>query len=145
MPQQTHTYDNSLLLKDAGLVAASAAAQVGGSNRIIDLGPGRVNCQVRVDVDAIEVATGDEVYGIELQFSSSPTFASDIVVGAILRLGDSSVAFGSADNTVGQYEFGAPNEFAGVIRQYARLFTRIAGTIATGINYNAHLTPSPGA
>lgn len=145
MPQQKHTFDKNLQLKDAGLVAASAAAQVGGQAKILDLGEGRTNVWVNVDVSAIEVADGNEVYGIELQFSSSPTFASDIVVGAILRLGDSSVAFGSADNTVGSYEFGAPNEFAGVLRRYARLFNRIAGTVATGINYQAHATVNPGA
>lgn len=146
MPQQNHTFDKNLLLKDAGLIASSAAALVGGAAKVLDLGANsRSNVWVRADVSALEIDTGNEVYGIELQFSSSPTFASDIVVGAVLRLGHSSVAFGSASDTPGTYEFGAPNEFKGVLRQYARLFHRIAGTIATGINYTAFATVNPGA
>lgn len=141
--------DLNLELKDAGLVAASAAAQVGGVDRILSLGLGYPStdalgpvweADIHISVTAIEVATGDELYEIEWQLSSSPTFASDVVVSSILRLGDSSVTFNSADSTTGHYIMHVSNcthnpETARY--QYGRLYTRVAGTVATGINYSA--------
>lgn len=140
MTQHAITFDYNLRLKDAGLVAASAAAQVGGANKILDLGAGRVDGIVFIDVSALEVDSGNEVYGIEAQFSSDSAFGSGVVVGAQLRIGDSSVAFGTADNVVGRYELPVCNEFPSVgPLRYMRLYTRVAGTIATGINYSANL------
>lgn len=135
-------FDSLLEMKDAGLVAASAAAQVDGADKILTLGGGLVEANLIVDVTALEVASGDEVYGIEWQLSSSATFASGVVVASVLRIGDSSVAFGSADNAVGRYIQPVNNEFNGTVYPYARLYTRIAGAIATGINYSAFLTPN---
>ena len=135
-------FDSLPEMKDAGLVAASAAAQVDGADKILTLGGGLVEANLIVDVTALEVASGDEVYGIEWQLSSSATFASGVVVASVLRIGDSSVAFGSADNAVGRYIQSVNNEFNGTVYPYARLYTRIAGAIATGINYSAFLTPN---
>ena len=133
--QQNYTFDKNLQLKDAGLVASSAAAQVASADKILDLGTGRVGGVAVLDIGAIEVATGDESYHIEAQFSNSATFASTNIVGPVLKTGDSTVNFGSADTAVGRYELPFTNEYAGTIYRYMRLYTRIAGTIATGINY----------
>lgn len=130
-------FDSLLELKDAGLVAVSAAAQVDSVDKILDLGQSYWEGNVVIDVTALEVASGDEVYSIEWQLSSSSTFASGVVVSSVLRIGDSSVAFGSADNTTGRYVQCVHNEFNGTLYRYARLYTRIAGNIATGINYSA--------
>lgn len=137
--QKGFTYDVDHQLKDAGLVASSAAAQVGGSNRIINLGASRVDARVIVDLTAVEVDNGNEKYEIEVQVSNSPTFASGIFIAALLKLGDSSVSNESADTAVGRREIAFTNEINGTIYQYVRLFTRIAGTIATGINYTANM------
>lgn len=136
-PYHAVVFDSLLELKDAGLVAASAAAQVDASDKIVDLGQSFWEGKVVIDVTAIEVATGDEVYSIEWQLSSSATFASGVVVSSVLRLGDTTTAFGSADSTTGRYVQCVHNEFNGTLYRYARLFTRVAGTIATGINYSA--------
>lgn len=136
-PYHAVVFDSELELKDAGLVAASAAATVDSVAKVLDLGQSFWEGKVVIDVTALEVATGDEVYSIEWQLSSSSTFASGIVVSSILRIGDSTVAFGSADNTTGRYVQCVHNEFNGTLYRYARLYTRIAGTIATGINYSA--------
>ena len=48
-----YTHDTLLELKDAGLVAASAAAQVGGSNKILDLGGAAGKQALQVDVACI--------------------------------------------------------------------------------------------
>jgi hypothetical protein len=131
------TYDHDTLLKDAGLVAASAAATVSSVAKILDLGTARMDKRTIIDVSAIEVATGDEKYELEMQFSTSPTFASGNIVGSVLKLGDSTVNGGSADSVVGRYELPWTNEFNGTVYRYARLYTRVAGTIATGINFTA--------
>lgn len=138
MAQRKYTFDADLELKGAGLVAASAAAQVGGVDKVLDLGAGRVDAVAVIDLAAVEVGTGNEEYDIECQFSNSPTFASTNIVGPLMRLGDSSVNFGSADTpATGRIEIPFTNEILGTIYRYMRAYTRVAGTIATGINYRA--------
>lgn len=132
--------DALTILKDAGLVAVSAAAQVSAADKILDLGTGHLEAEAIIDVTAIEVATGDELYEIEFQLSNSATFASGIVATGILKLGDSSVNDGSADSKTGRYTLPVSNEFNGTLYRYARLYTKVAGTIATGINYTAYLS-----
>jgi hypothetical protein len=133
------TFDYNLRLKDAGLVAADAAAQVGGVDKILDLGASRVDGRVIVDTTAVEVASGDERYLVKAQFSNSSTFASGIVGGPALDIGDSSVTKDSADHgAVGRYELAFTNEISGTTYRYMRMFTEVQGTIATGINYIAN-------
>lgn len=134
-------FDSSLELKDAGLVAASAAAQVDAADKILDLGESYFEANLVVDITAIEVDTANEKYEIEFQLSDSATFASGVVVATVLKLGDSSTTGGSADNGTGRIIQPVRNEFADTIYRYARLYTRIAGTIGTGINYSAFLSP----
>jgi hypothetical protein len=138
--QKGFTFDAQHLCKDAGAVTSSAAAQVGGSNRIIDLGDAaRVDARAIVDVSAIDVSSGDEAYTIEVQVSSSATFASDIAVAGIARLGHSSVSFESASTAAPhRREIAFTNEINGTLRRYLRVFHRIAGTTPS-INYTAAL------
>jgi hypothetical protein len=131
------TYDHALLMKDAGLIASSAAAQVGGSAKVLDLGAGRVDARVVLQITAVEVASNDEVYDIEVQLSNSATFASGIVISGIARLGALEASFESADTVAGRREIHFANEVDGTLYRYARLFTRVAGQVATGINYSA--------
>lgn len=136
-------FDSLGEMKDAGLVAASAAAEVDSAAKVIDLGGAHYfKGRVVVDATAIEVATGDEKYEIEWQLSSDADFgtAGNVRCAAVLKLGDSSVNGSGADSAAGRYVLHVSNEFAGTVYRYARLYTRIAGTIATGINYSAFLT-----
>ncbi len=142
--QIDRTFDLAMILKDAGLVAADAAAQVSSSNKIIDLGAAiRIDGAVIVDISALEVGNDDELYDIIIQGSSSSSFGS-----AIQNLGQFSVGSagghttrgdGAALDVVGHYEIPFTNEQNGTAYQYLRLFTIVTGTIATGINYKAHL------
>mgnify|MGYP001617837773 CR=1 FL=1 len=132
--------DTALIMKDDGLIAASAAATVASVATILDVGNGFTKGTVVVEVTAIEVATGDEIYSIEVQGSNSSSFASGIVILSQLRVGDSTVSFESADSTVGTYRIPVENEKLGTHYRYMRIYTRVAGTVATGINYNAFLT-----
>lgn len=134
-------FDSDLEMKDAGLVAADAAAQVDSANKILDLGASRVDGTVVVDVTAIEIASNDERYDICWQLSSSSTFASTVVQGPILALGALETLIGAdTDSATGRYELKVSNEVNGTIYRYARLYTNVTGNIATGINYSAFLS-----
>lgn len=134
-------FDTELELKDAGLVASSAAAQVDGSNKIIDLGLGRVKADVVIDATAVEFDNNDELYTIIAEFSNSATFASGIVSGQSIALGAAGAAPGGADTLleIGRYELPFTNIINDTHYRYMRLYTVVAGTVATGINYNAFI------
>lgn len=145
MGNRVYNFDAEMQLKDAGLVAASAAAQVGGSDQILDLGAARFEGTVIVDVSAIEIASNDEEYDILVQGSNSPTFASGIENLAQLNLGATEVRQGGAqDSVTGRYEVFFTNQQADTTYRYLRAYTVVAGSIATGINYSAWIAPLPG-
>ena len=132
--------DNDFILKDAGLVAADAAGEVDSSAVIADLGAGLVEGNLIIDVSDIEIADNDEVYKISLQGSSSATFADTIEDLAILILGANEVIGGDQDSAVGRYILPFRTERNGTVYQYVRVYCDVNGTIATGINYTAHLS-----
>jgi hypothetical protein len=149
MGQRNYNMDAELILKDAGLVDASAAATVGGQARIIDLGErGRFEGVVVVDVSAIEIASNDEQYTIVLQGSNSATIASSVEILAMMNLGALELRTGdvgdfSVDSIVGRYEIPFVNEQADRKYRYVRLYTVVSGSIATGINYSAYIGVKP--
>ena len=78
---------------------------------------------------------------------------SDPILDAVvclssLRIGDGSTIateLGTGggvdvDDVVGRYYLPFRNEKAGTIYRYLRLYTRVTGTVATGINYVAYVT-----
>lgn len=152
----TFIYDNLLLMKDAGLIAASAAATVSSVARIFNLGaslsitgdnvPPNVSGELVVDITAIEVASTDEYYLIIVQGSNSATFASGIQNLAVLEVGALAARKGGAiGSTVGRHVLPWRNSVDDTVYQYIRVYTFVAGTIATGINYTAFLSiPNPG-
>ena len=139
--KQTRTFDADLELKDAGLVAASAAGEVNSVAQILDIGTGYWESDVIIDVSACEVDTGDELYQIGIQISSKSDFSSDIYEVATLKLGDASVLPGDVDMGAGRYVLKCTNAIAeNVTKRYARVYTTVSGTIATGINYTAYMS-----
>ncbi len=81
-----------------------------------------------------------ELYTVLTQFSNSLTFAgggTPTVNGPALLLGDSSTTLETVDTIIGRRELPFCNEINGVTYQYMRVYTIVAGTIATGINYTA--------
>lgn len=130
------TYDTLLQLKAAGLIAASAAVAT-----IVDLGLGRVEADVIVDATAVEVDSSNELYTITCEFSNSSTFASGIVTGTAQYLGHATGIPGGGDTNqgVGRYKIPFTNVINDTHYRYMRLYTLVAGTIATGINYSAFI------
>lgn len=127
------TYDHATLLKAAGLVAASAAGSV-----ILDLGDGLMQADLVIDISALEVATGDEIYTISLEGSAVAAMTSGSVELARAVFGNNP-APADADTSVGRHVVPVRNELNGTIYRYVRLHTTVAGDIATGINYSAFL------
>lgn len=145
MGNRVYNFDAEALLKDAGLIAASAAAQVDSAAKIYDAGAARMEGTIVIDVTAIEIASNDEEYDIILQGSNSASFASGIENLAQLNLGATEVRQGGAqDSTTGRYEMFFTNEQDDTTYRYLRLYTVVAGAIATGINYTAFMAPMPG-
>ena len=143
MAQATQaTYDSGWLMKAAGLIAASAAVAT-----VIDCGSSTVKVKgdLIIDVSALEIASNDEIYDIVLQGSTVAAFATDTAIRDLcsLTLAAAEVQRTDAngDSVVGRYVLPFSNESAGTTYRYLRIYTVVAGTIATGINYTVHAAP----
>lgn len=141
--RRNFTYDTALELKDAGLVAASAAATVSSAAKVLDLGAGFVEGNIVIEVSALEIASNDEIYTIIAQLSPDAAFgtAGNIVEKCQLNLSAKEVKISDSDkdDEVGRFVLPFDNEVNGTVYRYMRLYTVVAGTIATGINYAAYL------
>jgi hypothetical protein len=138
-PTKDFTFDADLQIWDSAqaVIGADDITQVAGSDKILDLGAGRVDGRVIVDLTAIEVASNNERFLIRTQFSNSATFASGIVGGTLIEVGTSEITDMSADTPTGRYEIPFTNEILGTAYRYMRLFVAVEGTIATGIDGTA--------
>ena len=140
-PGPRGTFDSDLEFKDAGLVAASAAATVDGAAKIVDVGTGLFRGCMLFDVSALEIASNDEIYDIVIQGSPDSTFgtATNIADLAAINLSAAEVKRTDCnkDDAAGRYKLYFDNEQNGTFYQYLRVYTVVAGTIATGINYTA--------
>lgn len=132
--------DTGLLMKDAGLVAADAAATVDSVAKIADVGAGLVEGHMVCDITAFNVDNNDELYLIKLQGSSEADFGSDIEDLAILGVGATETMIGTdTDSEIGTYRVPFSNERNGTVYRYLRVYTDVTGTVGTGINYTARL------
>jgi hypothetical protein len=127
------TYDDALSLKDSGLIAATTTESV-----IVDLGAGLMDGFLILDVTAVEVATGDEKYTVHLEGSNVAAMTSGSVTLCNMPMGNLT---NPADAATGVGRFAVPfrNEQNGTAYRYVRIYTFVAGTVATGINYAAFL------
>jgi len=142
--RRNFTRDDQLILKDAGLVAASAAATVSSAAKVLDLGEGFVKGNIVAEVTALDIDGNNELYDIVAQLSSVADFSTDTLIvdkcqlplsAAEVKRTDSNI-----DSAVGRYVLPFDNEYAGVVYRYMRLYTICAGAgISTGINYSAFL------
>lgn len=136
------TLDQSLKLKDAGLVTSTAVTQVSSADVTIDLGADAYQRgAIVVDVSACEVADGNELFVVQLQGAAASNFSTAYQL-ATLRLGDSSVTGNATDTVAGRFVLYFDNvaqTAAGEVAnmRYLRLRTVVSGTVGTGINYQA--------
>lgn len=127
------TYDDALSLKDAGLVASTTTEAT-----ILDLGAGLVDGYLVLDVSAVEVASTDEKYTVHLEGSNVATMATGSVTLCNIPLGNET-APADADTGTGRFVVPFRNEQNGTTYRYVRIYTLVAGTIATGINFSAFI------
>ncbi|MBK7822999.1 MAG: hypothetical protein IPJ61_18620 [Tessaracoccus sp.] len=132
-PYGNFTYDDALSLKDAGLVATTTT-----ESTIVDLGEGLFDGYLVLEVTAVEVATGDEIYDVCLEGSTVSGMASGSVCLSRIKLGNAP-APADADTDVGRFVVPVRNEQNGTLYRYVRIYTAVAGTVATGINFSAFL------
>lgn len=126
MSYRGYNFDADLEMKDAGAIAADAAALVGGAARVLDLGAARWEGVCVINTTALDVADADETYEVQIQLSNSATFATGnetFVKVPITALGRVEVPF--------------VNQKYGTGYRYARLFTDVGGTTPS-INYTAY-------
>ena len=135
----TRTFDINLQLKDIGTaISADAAAQVAAADKILDIGTGYTEGVVQIDVTAIDVVTGDELYLIKAQYSNSATFASSVTTYGSFVIGGATGTGNTTASLVGRYELYVCNEIGGVLHRYMRLYTDVAGTTPS-ITYSGRL------
>jgi hypothetical protein len=130
------TSDDDLVFKTAGPIAASAAVAT-----IRDVGEGVYQGVMVIDVTALEIADNDEIYDIVIQGSPDSDFGTDtnIVDLCSITLAAAEVqrTDANADSAVGRYYLPFINMINQTTYRYLRLYTVVAGTVGTGINYTA--------
>lgn len=134
--------DADLALKAQALVAASAAGSL-----IVDTGAaGAVfRGELIINVTALEIASANEFYTIILQGSPDAAFgtAGNIVELAQISFGAKAARLSDADKDDANafvHNMPVSNVYAGTPYRYLRIYTVVAGTVATGINYSARLS-----
>jgi hypothetical protein len=127
-------FDADLELKEAGLVASTTS-----ETTILDLGEGLVDGYLVIDLSACEIATGDEIYNVCLEGSNVAAMSSGSVCLAKKVFGNLVVPMDAALSSAGRYVIPFRNEEAGTLYRYVRVFTHVAGDVATGINFSAFL------
>ena len=127
------TFDGDLELKAAGALTTSTDGD------ILDLGSGLVDGYLVLDVTAVEVASGNEIYTISLEGSNVAAMTSGSVCLAKKVFGNLVVPMDAALSAAGRYVVPFRNEEGGTTYRYVRLSTLIAGTIDTGISFAAFI------
>ncbi len=157
---KSFTLDVSTQLKDAGAVTTTAAAQVGGANRVLDFGNLTSGPSVEqiayteawlvIDVTSIDRTTADEFYDLVFQLSTGTNDigfeAGDTVVPkCVIHLGEELGPDADADagTATGRIAVLVDNERLGTVFRFARIAHVVGGTTPI-INYQAFLSPITG-
>lgn len=127
MGSRTYSFDKDLLLKDAGNITSSAAAQVDGAAKVHEVGDARFDGVLVIDVTAV---TKDAI--VMVQTSDVADFSSGVSNVAAMMFTDDG---GVIDPVVGRYELPFTTEQGDVYKKYMRVFTFIANS--GSINYSA--------
>ena len=133
------TFDADTELKDAGVVAASAGATVGGVAKVLDLGLGRAKFHVKIHVSAIADVAASHGVALVAQVSNNSTFAAGTFPAAACLLGDVAITGNDVD-TVAPVEFDllGSNDVNGTVYRYLRMYT-LCAPAGGSVNYSASL------
>jgi len=129
MGQRIYNQDKELILADgAAAITASGVTQVGGANASKQVGPGRFEGVLIVDVSAIKISANDETYTLLLQGATSSAFSA-VETLVSLDLGATEVRVGgAADSVIGRYELPFTTEQHDTVYDWIRLYVATDGT-----------------
>lgn len=146
--QQHFLLDIDNYLHDSAAKTSTFVGEVATVAKAFDAGtlPKYVKARLVLDLTAIDLATGDENYFVNLQLSQNTSFndAGLVVTKPLWRFGAAAAldtaGFDSTINSfAGRYEDLVENTFAGITYRYMRLKTVLSGT-SPSITYSAFLT-----
>lgn len=142
-PRKHYNVDRNLMFAEDLTLTATANIQFAAADVIYQLGPGRMDTVLVINITAIDISSGDENYNLYLQGSDSATLASNVHVLAHLQVGHSSILLGGAtvSSVIGRYELPFQNVVAGsILLDYARMRLTAAGTTPS-ITFDAWIAP----
>lgn len=155
MGDRTYNFDINMLLADGvAAMTATGFAQVSGADGIVDFGgnqtpspkqQARIDAILVVDVVAIDIASGNETYDLQLLLSNDSTFgAGNVEFGAQYSLGKGASRAGvnMLDSVVGRYEIAFSTEQANVKYQFAKL-RLVAGGTTPSLQFKAFVSVLP--
>jgi hypothetical protein len=132
-------YSNRRETANLGGVTLKAAALVAASEQTTGVIVGKGIYKVVVETTAVEIATGDECYIIDIEANTADTTATWIRLATVACLG-AATPTGRATGAIA-----ANTLIAFVENPYdyqLRVNLSVIGTIATGINYSVKLYPA---
>lgn len=168
--QRTYAFDaNTVLSDNAAAYTASGYLQAYAADGVVDLGgnqgvtvtnppiddlatytpqQARIDAMLILDITAIDIASGNETYSIDLMVSNDPAFAAgNAVCAASVQLGKGASLRGAVaqkDSVTGRVELGFTNNIAGAIYQFAKVYLTAGGTTPS-INILSFIAPLPQA
>ncbi len=136
MPNKYHALDTRLQHRAPGSSAITADAVVATINQ---RAAGRTDYMTKIYVEAIDIATSDELYTFVVEVSDD-NFVTTNEVAAIRDFGDTAVRQSGTPDTVAgdEIEIFWSTEVNGVVYQYWRLNLIITGAGTESITYHAY-------
>ncbi len=138
MPNKFHAYDDRLNHRSPGSAAVTASEVV---DTVQQRAPGRTDYLTKIYVEAIDIATSDELYKFVVELSDD-NFSNVREVAAIRDFGDTVVRESGAPDTVaGDWiEIFWSTEVNGVVYRDWRLNLVITGAGTESITFHAYTT-----
>lgn len=138
MTYKYRPFDQRLEHRAAGAAALAADTVI---DTITQRTNSRTEAITKIHLEAVEIATGDELYTFVIELSDD-NFVTVNEVAAIRDAGATAVRqSGAPDSLVGdEFEIYWANEVNGVAYQYWRLKLFVSGTVATGVGFLAYTT-----
>ncbi len=129
MGQRNYNLDVELLLADgAAAVTADGVSQVGGAAVTLQLGPGRFEGVLIIDVSAIDISSADEVVNLILQGSSAQAFSSNEILAQYTLGATAARPGGAVSSVIGRYEIPFITEQHDTVYDWVRLYADVGGT-----------------
>jgi hypothetical protein len=129
MGQRIYNQDLELILADgAAALTADGVSLVAAAPAAKQVGPGRFEAVLIIDVSAIDVSSADEVYHFCLQGGPTSAFATKENLAQI-SLGHTSARPGApVTSVIGRYEIPFTTEQHDAVYDWIRLYVDVAGT-----------------